>query len=302
LHDLPDDHPDLSHYLEAWFPIMRALVAADAVTTTTESLAEHYRLINPKTFVLPNCIDPDLWPVNRPPQAGERRPVVVGYMGTHTHVPDLAAVTPALVSVLNRSPGKARLRVWGPKPPALLLNRPDVDWEPLALVDYHEFADFFAKQSCDVFIAPLCDNDFNRCKSHLKFLEYSALGVPGIYSRVAPYQHVVRHGHNGFLASDHADWRQHLSALIDDPALRRRIGAEAQEAVRGDWLISRQAARWREVYQEVLAGDGQVVETPARRLLRRLGDRLRTFEQELEQRDLRARLLTRSLEDLHRAA
>jgi glycosyltransferase involved in cell wall biosynthesis len=301
LHDLPEDHPDNAYYLEAWLPIMRAIVEADAVTTTTVPLGEHYRLINPNTRVLPNYIDPDLWPVHRVLKAGDRLPVIIGYMGTHTHVPDLLEITPALVSVLNQNLGKVRLHVWGPQPCPLLLNRPDVHWEPLGLVDYHEFADFFCKQSCDIFVAPLCDNEFNRCKSQLKFLEYSILGVPGIYGRVVPYQDIVIHGHNGLLASDPEEWRQHLERLIKDPALRVQMGMHAQQTVREHWLISGHAALWRDFYHDLSARKRQPAEqTTTRRLLKGLGLSLKRLEQELEQKDLVNQLLIHTLDELQR--
>lgn len=39
----------------------------------------------------------------------------------------------------------------------------------------------------DVLIAPLLDNAFNRCKSNIKFLEFSALGIPMIGQNMCTY-------------------------------------------------------------------------------------------------------------------
>jgi hypothetical protein len=46
----------------------------------------------------------------------------------------------------------------------------------------------------DFGIAPLVENSFNRGKSALKFLEYAALGIPGIFSNVGEYGDVVEIG------------------------------------------------------------------------------------------------------------
>ena len=49
-------------------------------------------------------------------------------------------------------------------------------------------------------LAPLEDTPFNRAKSDLKFLEYSALGLPTVASRVTPYLGIDAHG--GVLADN----------------------------------------------------------------------------------------------------
>jgi glycosyltransferase involved in cell wall biosynthesis len=298
--ELPEDHPERAYYQEAWLPIIRALIEADAVTTTTAPLGDYFRLINPNTWVLPNYLDPDLWPVCRVPQQGDPGSVVIGYMGTQSHVPDLHGITPALLSILNNNPGSVRLNVWGFQPSSPLLNRPDVHWEDRALADHSEFADFFSRQSCDIFLAPLCDNEFNLGKSHLKFLEYSALGVPGIYSRFGPYQEVVVHGDNGFLASGYEEWRQYIQQLIDDPMLRVQVGSSAQATVHDQWLISRNANQWHDLYHQLAAGEYQpVAETANSRALRRLGLYLQKLEQELDEKDALARVLSAALGDSH---
>ncbi len=39
-----------------------------------------------------------------------------------------------------------------------------------------------------------CINEFNRCKSNIKFLEYAICRLPGIYSRIHPYTESIRDG------------------------------------------------------------------------------------------------------------
>ncbi|MEI2421731.1 hypothetical protein V6O07_15755, partial [Arthrospira platensis SPKY2] len=87
-----------------------------------------------------------------------------------------------------------QLIFWGIRPPESLTSFSNVVWEPVAIGEYAAYASYFGQQECDIFIAPLEDNLFNRCKSGLKFLEYSALGVPGVYSHLEPYQDLVQHG------------------------------------------------------------------------------------------------------------
>jgi hypothetical protein len=134
-----------------------------------------------------------------------------------------------------------------------LRDRPEVAWTALDSLDYARSAALFSRQTCDIVIAPLRDNPFNRAKSHLKFLEYTVLGVPGVYSRLPPYAGIVRHGENGLLAGDETEWERCLVELIESPARRQALAAAAQQTVRDQWLMAHGARLWRTLYESVLA-------------------------------------------------
>jgi hypothetical protein len=128
-----------------------------------------------------------------------------------------------------------------------------VEWQPV-IAAYREYAAAFQNQDMDILVAPLVDNSFSRAKSHVKFLEYSTLGAPGIYSNVTPYNGIVAHGENGFLASTTDEWIEYLQKLISSPDLRYRAGQNAQDTVRRGWLLSDRAGIWLETYNTALAG------------------------------------------------
>jgi glycosyltransferase involved in cell wall biosynthesis/prefoldin subunit 5 len=143
-------------------------------------------------------------------------------------------------------------RFWGLKPPEELLNVPQVTWTIPDTLLYRDFAGYFQQQSADIFIAPLEMNEFNRCKSAIKFFEYSALGAPGVFSDIDPYRQVVEHGVNGYLAASPQDWVQSLQRLIEDAGERARLAWQAQESIRKRWLLSEHAHLWRETYAGLL--------------------------------------------------
>ncbi|HET7378310.1 MAG TPA: glycosyltransferase, partial [Anaerolineae bacterium] len=174
-------------------------------------------------------------------------------MGGGTHGPDLELAAPALLNILKKYRRAVTLRFWGGEPPASLVHEPEVSWTPINLIDYAEFARYAVRQDCDIVIAPLADNQFNRCKSAIKFLEYSASGWPGVYSRVDPYTSVVIHGENGFLAATPVEWEKYLTHLIEHPVDRERLARQAMQSVQRDWLLSKNAGRWQDTYQKILA-------------------------------------------------
>jgi hypothetical protein len=93
----------------------------------------------------------------------------------------------------------------------------------------------------------------------VKFLEYSIQGIPGVYSDVAPYSQAITHGENGMLAANLDDWETHLHALIEQPALRQKIGLRARQTILDHWRLSQHAHKWRQAYQEVhqIAADAE---------------------------------------------
>jgi glycosyltransferase involved in cell wall biosynthesis len=270
LFELPESHIDYpSHYYSpALFAMLRAVIEADLVTVTTAPLQAYLARFNPQTLVLPNYLDDQLWQLRTPGTDivnlhGVSGPVVIGYMGSNTHQPDLATLTPLLSRLLDRYGERLKLRFWSAEPPESLRQHPQVEWVPVTLHSYAEFAAYFSTQSCDLFVAPLIDSEFNRCKSEIKFLEYSSLGIPGVYSRMNPYQAVIQDGQNGYLAADEAEWEQCLVSLIESPDLRAQMGQKAQETIRQHWLLSQHAGVWTNAleHSQQIAADDQYQRT-----------------------------------------
>lgn len=256
LTELDPAHPDYHRYTSARSSMLATMVEADAVSCSTPTMQAYIRQFNPNTWVLPNYLDDHLWrlpaTLEQEAQTSQAHPLVIGYLGSPSHKADLEMITPALEHLLAYYADRIMLRLWGIPAPAALADRPNVEWLDLGLVDYARFADYFSRQQCDIFIAPLRDNLFNRCKSWIKYLEYSALAIPGVYSRIAPYEVIIRHGENGFLASDLDEWKQHLSRLVENPALRHQMGLAAHATLRKDWLLSGHISEWKATFQDMI--------------------------------------------------
>jgi glycosyltransferase involved in cell wall biosynthesis len=254
--ELPDQHPDFYHYLISRSAILRAVSEADAVIGSTPALCETLRHFNPNTWMIPNYLNDQLWELVSP-SGDDGHTVTIGYLGSHSHTHDLEIVAPTLSKILTDYKEQVAFKCWGIAPPAAIQNFANVEWVDPGLVNYAEFAAYFVEQHCDLFIAPLADNAFNRAKSWLKYLEYSALGVPGVFSRITPYESVLEHGKIGFLASTNAEWELYLRRLIEDPGLRVRVGANAQAHLRSEWLLSDHIDQWKHPYHKIIAAPRQ---------------------------------------------
>lgn len=242
--ELPRDHPDWRILAPGRPALLRAVIEADAVIASTAPLADYLRPFQPAVQVWPNSWDEALWPL-RAPLDDPAAPVVIGYIGTHTHGPDMAPLGPVLARVLARHAGRVSLRfLGGTPPPAEVRGQPGVAWEQFARLDYADFARTMAGERLDIALAPLRDDAFNRCKSAIKYLEYSALGAAGVYSRLPPYAAVVTEGVTGWLAAAPAEWEAALETLITQPEARRQCVAAAQADLRARWRLADQAPVW----------------------------------------------------------
>jgi GT2 family glycosyltransferase/glycosyltransferase involved in cell wall biosynthesis len=249
---VPDDHPFQGEYVAVLNWMLAAVVDADLVIASTENMRENLQAFRADVAVWPNYLPDDIWTLKPAQPDADHETVTIGYMGTLTHGQDLALIAPVLSDLLDQYGVRLRLRILGLDPPVGLADHPQISAEKIDIQDYAEFAAYFFRQQVDIWIAPLRDTPFNRSKSAIKFLEYSALGAPGVYSRIQPYQEVIKDGQDGFLAGSLTEWKQALQTLIDDPDLRYRIGATAQQTVKTNWMLSAHLSEWDDMLGAVL--------------------------------------------------
>lgn len=201
--------------------LVKVIRACQRVTVSTEPLKQVLQRFNPDVRVLPNMLPDAYWPTEaKPPNMTDD--LVIGWAGSPTHYEDLADVARVVPQLLDEYP---KLDVWlaGVLPGDFPEHERLRYLNPVPIEDYAHLLYNF-----DIGIAPLLDNRFNTAKSDLKLVEYSAIGLPIVASRVLPYEKSVRPGETALLANNPKDWLRHLRALIEDPELRAKLGANAR--------------------------------------------------------------------------
>ena len=178
-------------------------------------------------------------------------------MGTRTHDHDVMMILQPLREVLRAYGGRVRLELVGGIADAAALRAfdglPVRGLEPSS-VDYPEFIAWLRETArWDLAIAPLEDTLFTRCKSDLKFLDYGALGIPGVFSRMPVYASTVRHLETGYLAENTPEaWSAGLRQLLDDDDLRSRIASNARDHVARHRTLATCAGRWADAVEEII--------------------------------------------------
>ncbi len=151
----------------------------------------------------------------------EGSPVVVGYMGSASHGPDLEQVVPALSAIAERFPD-VRLELFGS-----IASQPVAERLPGSTVrhgvvrgGYADFKRTLASLDWDVGLAPLEPTPYNRCKTPTKWAEYAEAGIAVIASDGRVYGPMIAAG-AAMGVRDNA-WEEPLRRLVEDAELRRR--------------------------------------------------------------------------------
>ncbi len=231
------------------------LTHADAVTVasrTLESLVWALGVPPERVFYVPNGWSGD--PVSLPGlRAAEGPPVILLY--TRFFEFPVARVVSLLQRVRERVP-QARLRVVGKglfgEEADLLEEARRVGLaeavEYVGWVEPEQLPEVFAQTTLAVY--PFDDTLINRAKSPVKLLDLLGAGVPVVAEAVGEIREVIRHGETGWLVppGDEAALAEGVLRLLEEPALRRRLGGEAAREIRERRSWARLAAEVERAY------------------------------------------------------
>lgn len=219
--------------------IAHCIQIASLVTASTEPLAEAMRKYNPNVVVLKNRIDEHMLTIERP----KREKLTIGWAGGASHSVDLKVCAHGLRKTLDHHDVEAHFI--GPDF-TKLIRRPmrHTPWCETT-TDYYKLIDF------DIGLAPLAPSIFADSKSHIKALEYAALGIPVIASDVTPYRDFVIDGVTGWLVRYDHEWAKRLRELVNDHDMREEMGRKAREHA-AQWTIQNGWREWESAYQSVL--------------------------------------------------
>jgi glycosyltransferase involved in cell wall biosynthesis len=211
------------------------------VVAGSNYLAEYARKFNPRVTIVPTSIDTDLYQPAR--HNGHKGRIVIGWTGSSTSQTHLEMFADVLRELAGRR--DVEIRVQSNRQPVLqgvpFVWRP---WSPAT--ELEELRQF------DIGIKPMPDDPWSRGKCPMKEIQYMAMGIPTVCSAVGASREIIRHGTNGFLASNKDEWLTSLEALIDNQDLRRELGAAGRRTVENQFSMKQCASMFASVVRETL--------------------------------------------------
>ena len=110
--------------------------------------------------------------------------------------------------------------------------------------------------SFDIGLMPLNDDLWSRGKCGLKIIQYLSVGVPVVCTPVGINPDIVKDGENGFWATNHQEWVDRLSNLIQNRDLRYQMGLKGIETVEQEYSLAVTSEKFLHVLQN-LGGGGK---------------------------------------------
>jgi len=246
--------------------LLRAIGQSDYVVCCSEAQAASLRHLNPFCDSIAEAIPPSDFPLptsaslsNLFAQSEGPTPIRLLWEGTEWGMQLLETLKQPLEMLALQTSTPFELVVAMPR----IRSSPffgEVDNQSILKSRFSTRTHFFPWQAdtigsliraCDIGLAPMPQlNPFYRAKAFNKPAVYMSLGLPVVASAIPSYQQLVSHGQDGFIASTPTEWTMYLQKLIEQPALRRTMGAQAQAKIEYVHSVDAVAAAFLSVFQK----------------------------------------------------
>lgn len=249
--ELNDDSPFKQDHdrTDAKFVITRTMEIADLITTTTDYLADQLRVYNDNVTVLPNTIDLDRWDV--PYKKNESNQIRIGWAGSITHLDDMKMIVEPIKKICKEFSKVQLIFIGDPRVSDLFKGLPV---ELMQSVPFDVWPSKLASMQLDIGLAPLRNTYFNKCKSNIKWMEYSMAHVAGVFSPTI-YQLNNEHfdGMYGQIAENEDQWYRCIKNYIICPELREDIVKRARSCITTSHTFKTEGKLWEVAYRRLYA-------------------------------------------------
>jgi glycosyltransferase involved in cell wall biosynthesis len=261
---LPKTHPGYKFMVKRYDLLKLMAEESDMLVVSTDELKREYLKYNKNIEVVKNYLVPPLLNSDgkldyerkqnkKTNKQKNKKLVKIGYFGTRTHKEDFSLIKESIKNVVNKVKEKGidlQLDILG----VYKTDEIKESWINIS-TDFKPYITFLKdlkKFDWDIGIAPLVDDGFNSRKSELKYLEYTSLKIPSVYSDVKPYNLAIQDGFNGLLAKPPKEWEEKLEKLILDESLRDKIVQNAVNDMNENYLIDSRVQKWEEILEKYI--------------------------------------------------
>ncbi|WP_157204285.1 glycosyltransferase [Methylomonas koyamae] len=239
--DVQPSHERFFYYKKISPYIKWVIKEVDLVTVSTISLKNE---LTPHTnrpiLVNQNLVNYNLF-FNTARPRGDKFNILIS--GTSTHQNDWTIIREPILEILKSYNDQVRIIFFGDTIKDFIRHKSVniVKFEP----NYNTYAAQLKSLNINIALTPLINNKFNQCKSNIKWLEYSAAGIPGVYSDIAPYNSCIIDKKNGLLAQNNPEsWFFAIANLLNNQEKANEIIKNAQKEVLEKYSITNCADKY----------------------------------------------------------
>ena len=210
-------HKSFSHFM----PFRHTVKMADCILAGNAYLAEHAGRFNKNVYVLPTALNIKEYDLEKSTTDNKIRLVWIGSKATLKYLAELKDVFEQI--------GKRYKNV------VLRIIADDFfELENMEVEKCHWSLENHGLDlvNSDIGIAPLVDNRFTRGKCGFKILQYQAASLPVIASPVGVNRYFITDSITGFCPGNHNQWLENIARLVEDTALRKKMGLAGKQFVK----------------------------------------------------------------------
>jgi len=248
-----DDAPSKTNVPKTLRNFEAMVAMSNGVFAGGQNLVDYCIQFQPKTYLIPSCINLDLYDVK---SHDDNDKICLGWIGNGAYYKDdliELLVEPLRLLSLNH---QIRFKIVGACGVKALYDAfGSIDALEIDFVDAINWSDPSAvSRSIDDFdigLYPLLPTPFNQHKCGFKALEYMAKGIPVVSSSVAVNAEIITEGGDGMIVNSPEGWVKSLDKLICDTKRRKMMGKNGRKKIEKDFNVNSVAHQ----ILEIIAGD-----------------------------------------------
>jgi glycosyltransferase involved in cell wall biosynthesis len=206
--------------LKAYWKVKYIIKWADRITVGNDYLKNFALQYNTNVTVIPTTIDTENHH-NRTTNY-DSSPIVIGWTGTHSTMHYLDELVPIIQELEKTYDFIFRV---------ISNKKPDYELKSLDYLDWKKETEIEDLAKFNIGVMPLVEDDWSQGKCGFKALQYMSLGIPTVLSPVGVNIQIVTNEVNGFLCVTPSEWKDALVQLLEDKALRKKIGSEGRNTI-----------------------------------------------------------------------
>ncbi len=219
------------------------------LTTSTQRLKEKYIQYNSSVRVIENTINVSRWH-HQPNRAKDKTRILlvsIDYFKLTTFKDPFINLLKSLLKLND-----VEFYIIGTVPSADLLMNDNV-YSLGFIFPYTAYLEAVEDLRIDIALVPLEETDFHAHKSVIKFVEYSALGIAGIYSNVPPYNiDPIKDEINALLVDNTREaWEKAIHKLMKDTGMRKELQDQAYKTVCQHYDLKYATQKWQELISKI---------------------------------------------------
>lgn len=204
---------------------------ASKVSVGNEYLAGYARQFSEKVVFNPTCVDTEN-KYNKTIEYHDGK-VVVGWTGSHSTLPFMETLYPVLKKLSSQL--DFTFLVICDRPAGFSLpNMQFLPWKKETEID-----DLLRM---DIGIMPLKMDEWAKGKCGFKIIQYMALGMPAVATKIGVNDTIIDEGINGYTCATDDEWITAMTKLITDAGERKRMGENGRQKIRACYSVASNSA------------------------------------------------------------